>query len=81
MSFSNKINLFDNNKITLLITMGSLGSSSVNEKMIEALRKIGYKGDITLETNNAAKVPVALIPAVARYAAAIANYFKEEVEK
>lgn len=49
--------------------------------VIEALRKISYKGDITLETNNAAKVPVALIPAVARYAAAIANYFKEEVEK
>ncbi|MBQ5926817.1 MAG: sugar phosphate isomerase/epimerase, partial [Clostridia bacterium] len=50
--------------------------------IIEALRKVGYKGDITLESNNFSnRLPVALIPAAARYAAAVANYFKEEIEK
>ncbi|MBQ7369374.1 MAG: sugar phosphate isomerase/epimerase [Clostridia bacterium] len=50
-------------------------------KVIDALKRVGYKGDITLETNLAKKVPVALIPATAKYMAEIANYFKNEIEK
>jgi len=50
--------------------------------VIEALKKIGYKGDITLESATfAAKAPVELLPFAARYAAAVANYFKEQLEK
>ena len=50
--------------------------------VIEALKKIGYKGDITLESNNSTlKVPIELLPAAGRYAAAVANYFKEQIEK
>lgn len=49
--------------------------------VIEGLKKIGYKGDITLETNLAEKVPVSLIPATAKYMAEVANYFKKEIEK
>ena len=50
--------------------------------IIQALRNIGYKGDITMEATTPAKrVPVELIPAAARYLAEIANYFKKEVEK
>lgn len=50
--------------------------------IIETLRKIGYKGDVTLESEHpAVDVPVELIPAAATYMAAIANYFKNEIEK
>ena len=51
--------------------------------IIAALKKINYQGDITLEACGrfANRVPVELIPAAARYAAAVANYFKEELEK
>lgn len=51
-------------------------------KVIEAFRKIGYKGDITLEANNFSRpFPVELYPEVARFMASVANYFKEEIEK
>lgn len=50
--------------------------------IIEALKKIGYQGDITLEADTFARfVPQELIPAVARYAAAVADYFKRQMEK
>lgn len=49
------------------------------EKMIEALRKIGYKGDITLEANP--HLPVELMEVGARFMAGVANYIKERVEK
>ena len=49
--------------------------------VIEAYKKIGYKGDVTLECNTfAGKLPVELLPAGAKYAAAVANYFKEKIE-
>jgi sugar phosphate isomerase/epimerase len=50
--------------------------------IIEALRKIGYKGDITMEASTPIKnVPVQLMPAATRYLAEIGKYFKEEIEK
>ncbi len=49
--------------------------------IIEAFRKIGYKGDITLESSTFSKnLPVELLPAAARYAAAVAQYFKDKIE-
>lgn len=51
-------------------------------KVIAALKKIGYTGDITLEANNFIKpLPVELYPEAARFMAAVANYFKEQIEK
>ena len=50
--------------------------------IIEALKKIGYQGDITLESATFASVaPKELLPAVARYSVAVADYFKKELEK
>lgn len=50
--------------------------------IIEAFRKVGYKGDITLEADTfAKKAPLELLPAAARYAAAVADYFKTQIEK
>ena len=52
------------------------------EKVIEALRKVQYQGDITFEaTYGMRAVPKALQAPLARYMVAIANYFKEELEK
>lgn len=52
------------------------------EPIIASLKKIGYKGDITMEASSPVKrVPVALIPAATRYLAEIGKYFKEEIEK
>ena len=49
--------------------------------IIETFKEIGYKGDITLESNTfASKLPVELLPAAAKYAAAIAQYFKDKIE-
>ena len=49
--------------------------------IIEAFKKIGYKGDITLESNTFAyNLPVELLPAGARYASSVANYFKQKIE-
>ena len=49
--------------------------------IIEAFRAIGYKGDITLESHRfASKLPVELLPAAAKYAAAVAQYFKNQIE-
>ena len=51
-------------------------------RVIAALREIGYKGDITLETVYAPqKAPKELQEPIARYLAAIANYFKEQIDK
>ena len=50
--------------------------------IIATLKKIGYKGDITMEASTPIKrVPVALMPAATRYLAEIGKYFKEEIEK
>ena len=50
--------------------------------LIQAMKEIGYKGDITLEADQfVAKVPMELFPAAAAYAVAVANYFKEELQK
>ena len=50
--------------------------------IIKAFKKIGYTGDITLESEHpAADVPIELYPAVASYMASIANYFKNQIEK
>ncbi|MBQ8686006.1 MAG: sugar phosphate isomerase/epimerase [Clostridia bacterium] len=52
------------------------------EAIIQAFEKIGYKGDITMEADRfASKVPVELIPAAARYLAAVAEYFRVRLEK
>lgn len=51
------------------------------EPIIAALKKIGYQGDITLEANTfAARLPKELLPAAARYAASVAEYFKNRLE-
>lgn len=49
--------------------------------IIEALRKVGYQGDITLEAVHfAKKMPVELLPSVARLMADVAAYFKKEIQ-
>ena len=49
--------------------------------VIDAFKKIGYKGDITLESGTfSTTLPVELLPAGAKYAAAVAQYFKEKIE-
>lgn len=50
--------------------------------IIAALKKVGYKGDITLEAGApAGRVPVELMPAATRYMAEVATYFKMQIEK
>ncbi len=50
------------------------------EPIIEAFRRNGYRGDITLEASGySSKFPVELLPAMARFSAQIAAYFKERV--
>jgi sugar phosphate isomerase/epimerase len=52
------------------------------QPIIEALRKIGYKGDITLEAVHFAKnIPVELLPSLARLMADVATYFRKEIQK
>lgn len=49
--------------------------------IISAFKKIGYKGDITLESGTfSSTLPVELLPAGAKYASAVAQYFKEKIE-
>ena len=50
--------------------------------VIDALKKINYQGDITLESSNSfSKVPQELLPAMLCYGVAVANYFKNQIEK
>lgn len=50
------------------------------QKVLAALRKIGYKGDITFEADTAPKgTPKELIPDLARFMAAIGKYMRNEV--
>ena len=50
--------------------------------IIEALRRINYQGDVTLETLYAVRaVPKELLEPIAVYLAQIANYFKNELDK
>lgn len=52
------------------------------ERVIAALRKIEYRGDVTLESNTFFnRLPEELLPAAVRYAAEVANYMKERIEK
>lgn len=52
------------------------------EKVIEALKKIGYQGDITMEASLPVKnVPRPLIPAATKYLAEIGKYFKSRLEE
>ncbi len=51
------------------------------EPIIEAFRRNGYCGDITLEADRfASSVPIELLPNAARYAATVAGYFKTRIE-
>ena len=48
--------------------------------VIAALKKVGYKGDITMESDRfAANAPVELIPAAGKYLACVAEYFRSKV--
>ena len=50
--------------------------------IIDAMKKVNYQGDITLEADTfALNAPVELMPAVAKYAASVAEYFKNQIEK
>ena len=52
------------------------------EAIIDALAEVNYSGDITFEADRAAlSVPVALIPATAKYIHEIGVYLRTEVEK
>lgn len=51
------------------------------EPIIEALKKVGYQGDITLETAHFAdKMPVELMPSVAKLMADVADYFRRRIQ-
>ena len=51
------------------------------EPIIKAFQKNNYKGDITLETcGTVDTTPNELLPVLAQYMAAIANYFKNRIE-
>ncbi len=50
--------------------------------IIQALKEVGYSGDITMEAGIPARnVPTELLSAVTKYLAEIANYFKTQIEK
>ena len=49
--------------------------------VIESLKKINYKGDITLEADPWSGLPEELIPSVAHYMADIAKYFSNKLNK
>ena len=52
------------------------------EEIIVALKRIGYKGDVTFETDKyTQKFPVELLPSVARQMAAVGAYFKKRIEE
>ncbi len=52
------------------------------EKVITALKNIGYQGDITLEcAYTATKHPVELYESLARYMASVADYFRKRLEE
>ena len=52
------------------------------EKIIDALKKVGYKGDVTLESDTfMRRLPLALYPQGARFMVDVANYIKERLEK
>ena len=52
------------------------------QPIIDALRKVGYKGDITLEIPHfAKKMPVELLPSTAKLMADVAAYFRKEIQK
>ncbi len=51
------------------------------EKVIQALKRVGYKGDITLESCVfSAKAPMQIKRAAARYSAAVAAYFRDRLD-
>ena len=52
------------------------------EGVIQALKKVNYQGDITLESDCfAANAPLEIQDAVAKYMAAVAGYFRDRLEK
>ena len=52
------------------------------EAIIQALRRVHYKGDITFETDKfTQKFPVELLPSVMRQMSAIGRYFKKRIEE
>ena len=52
------------------------------EDIIQALKRNGYKGDITFETDKFVyRFPVELLPALMRQMAAIGHYFKNRLEE
>lgn len=68
---------FDNHALPFTYKGGGINY----EPIIEAFRKNGYRGDITLECDRfASLLPKELLPAAARYAAAVAGYFKMRIE-
>ena len=51
-------------------------------KVIEAFKKVGYQGDITLESINFFKpLPVELLPNAAKYAVEVAEYFRKTISE
>lgn len=51
------------------------------EAVITALKKIGYKGDITLEADCfALKTPEAALPTAVRHMASVADYFRKKLQ-
>ncbi len=51
------------------------------ENVIQAFKKVGYKGDITFEScNSGHRAPKELLPSLATYMASIGNYFKNRLE-
>ena len=52
------------------------------EKIIQTLKKIGYKGDITLEADTyMRRIPLSLYPQAVRLMVDVAEYIKNSVEK
>ena len=51
------------------------------EAIIQALKRVNYQGDVTLESCTfSAKAPVSIKRAAARYSAAVAEYFRERLD-
>jgi hypothetical protein len=52
------------------------------EKVIDALKEVGYQGDVTLESICFFRpLPKELLPAALKYAATVAEYFREKVSE
>ena len=76
------LHIHDNNGRTDDHTAPYIGGVGKWDRFLWGLREIGYKGNLSFETANAASCyPDALVPSVLRLLADTGNYFRDELQK